>query len=284
MVISGRAGHEDVFKALELGAVDFVAKPTMRAAPELGTIRDELLRKVHAMRDLRIDNVRDRVSTAPALVGSPGESGDRLRVVAIGSSTGGPAALMQILSAFSDPPRCGIVVSQHMPEGFTRGFAERLDRLTPLSAREAEGGEEVAPGQVLIAAGGSHLEFESRGGGVFARLAEREESDRYAPSVDRMFESAAKHFGQDLLAIVLTGMGDDGCKGVRMVSQCGGRVVAESEDSAVVFGMPEQAIGTGVVDAVLPLSEIAAVIQSGRTDGAGTAPRGACVSTGRHRE
>jgi len=264
LVVSGRRGDDTVFKALELGAVDFVAKPTLRAAPELATIQEELIRKVHATRQLRIEKVRDRISQAPAVVrrGDPSRSG-RLRVIAIGSSTGGPAALMQIFGAFTEPPDCAFAVSQHMPEGFTRGFAERLDRLTHVHAREARGGEPLERGAVLVAPGGTHLEFENAGGGVVTRLAPRSPEDKYAPSVDRMFDSAAKHFGQDLLAIVLTGMGDDGRRGVRAVREGGGTVIAESEETAVIFGMPQQAIRTGAVDAVLPLSEIAPAIQAG---------------------
>lgn len=264
LVVSGRSGDDTVFRALELGAVDFVAKPTLRAAPELATIQAELIRKVHATRQLRMDKVRERISQAPSLV-RPGEParGGRLRVIAIGSSTGGPAALMQVFGAFTEPPDCAFVVSQHMPPGFTRGFAERLDRLTHVAAREARGGEPLQPGVVLVAPGGHHLEFEGTEAGVVTRLAPRLAEDKYAPCVDRMFESAAKHFGQDLLAVVLTGMGDDGRKGVRAVREAGGTVVAESEETAVIFGMPQQAIRTGAVDAVLPLGEIAPAIQTG---------------------
>jgi two-component system chemotaxis response regulator CheB len=276
LVISGRSGDGDVFKALELGAVDFVAKPTLRAAPELATIQVELLRKVSAIRQLRIEKVRDRVSAAPSPVRNRRARGDRMRVVAVGSSTGGPAALMEIFGAFGEAPNSAFVVSQHMPEGFTRGFAERLDRLTPFVSREAEGGERVEPGHLLLAPGGCHLEFSNEGGSVVTRLTPRAESDRYAPSVDRMFQSAAKHFGRDLIALILTGMGDDGRLGVQAVAASGGTVIAESEETAVIFGMPQQAIETGVVDAVLPLSEIAPALEAGipgadANDGKGSA-------------
>jgi two-component system, chemotaxis family, protein-glutamate methylesterase/glutaminase len=266
IVISGRSGDQDVFKALELGAVDFVAKPTPRAAPELATIEQELIRKVHAIRELRMDKVRKRLSGTPALTrGVPARH--RLpRVVAIGSSTGGPAALMQLFSAFSEPPPLAFVVAQHMPAGFTRGFAERLDRLTTLRAREAEAGAAILPGTILIAPGGSHLEFESRDREVLTRLVPRSPEDKYAPSVDRLFVSAAKHFGADLLAVVLTGMGDDGRRGVRSVKEAGGNVIVESEETAVVYGMPQQAIRAGAVDAVLTLPGIAAAIQVGIAD------------------
>jgi two-component system chemotaxis response regulator CheB len=263
MVISGRTGEESVFRALELGAVDFLAKPTPRAAPELASIERELIRKVHAIRELRIDKVRERIQAIPPHVSAGARRIAGPKVVAIGSSTGGPAALMQIFAAFSEPPPLAFLVAQHMPEGFTRGFAERIDRLTPLHAREAAGGETPQPGSVLVAPGGSHLELDARGGRVVTRVTPRTERDKYAPSVDRLFVSAAKHFGNELLAVVLTGMGDDGRAGAITVKQAGGFVVAESEETAVIFGMPQQAIRTGAVGVVLPLHEIAAAIQGG---------------------
>ena len=264
IVISGRTGEEDVFRALELGAVDFVGKPSPRATPELNNIEKELVRKVHAIRDLRIEKVQTRIGAASeAICEKSGFPSLLPRVVAIGSSTGGPAALMQILSAFQDAPQCSFVVAQHMPAGFTRGFAERIDRLTPLRAIESEGGEKLLPGTVMIAPGGKHLEFENFGGDVVTKLIAADDRDKYTPSVDRLFESAAKHLGADLLAVVLTGMGDDGRSGVRSVNRAGGRVIAESESTAVIFGMPQQAIRTGLVDQVIPLGEIAAAIQGG---------------------
>ncbi|MCG8589353.1 MAG: chemotaxis response regulator protein-glutamate methylesterase [Proteobacteria bacterium] len=273
MVISGRTGEEDVFKALDLGAVDFIAKPTPRATPELETIHQELIRKVHAIRELRIDKVQERISQAPTvLTARPRPVSAIPPVVVIGSSTGGPAALMQIFGAFAEPPPCAFLVAQHMPAGFTRGFAERLDRLTPLKAREAQAGEEPRRGSVLIAPGGRHLELETVRGRIVTRVVKGAVGDKYTPSVDRLFESAAKHFGADLLAVVLTGMGDDGRRGVTTVKECGGSIIAESEETAVIFGMPNQAIRTGAVDRVLPLNQVATAIQMGFTRGEAQAP------------
>jgi len=265
MVISGRSGEGDVFKALDLGAVDFIAKPKPHAAPELVEIEQELIRKVHAIRELRIEKVRERLAAMPATVTrySPPAGLRAAPVVVIGSSTGGPAALMQIFGAFAEPPSCAFLVAQHMPEGFTRGFAERLDRLTPLRAVEAEGGEIPSAGTVLVAPGGSHLELEGAGRRVVTRVVPPDRADKYTPSVDRLFESAAKAFGGDVLAVVLTGMGDDGRRGVQAIKQAGGSVIAESEKTAVIFGMPQQAIRTGAVDQVLTLNEIATAIQVG---------------------
>jgi len=132
MVISGRAGEGDVFKAPDLGAVDFIAKPMLRATPELRTIEQELIRKVHAIRELRIDKVRERITAPPPMLRISGDpAAPHAGVVVIGSSTGGPSALMQTFGAFTARPEQAFLVAQHMPKGFTRGFAERLDRLTP---------------------------------------------------------------------------------------------------------------------------------------------------------
>jgi len=265
VVISGRAADDDVFKALELGAVDFIAKPKPHAAPELIEIEQELIRKVHAIRELRIEKVRERLHAMPASVNTREKAREARSpsLVVIGSSTGGPAALMQIFGAFSEAPRGAFLIAQHMPEGFTRGFAERLDRLTPLRAAEAKGGEIPMPGTILVAPGGSHLELESVGTGVVTRIVPQIAGDKYTPSVDRLFLSAAKCFGGDVLAVVLTGMGDDGRKGVESVKNAGGSVIAESENTAVIFGMPQQAIRTGAVDQVLSLGDIATAIELG---------------------
>jgi two-component system chemotaxis response regulator CheB len=263
IVVSGRAASQDVFRALELGAVDFVAKPTPRATPELATIEQELIRKVHSVRELRLDRLQDRLSVAP---GSGRHSGAQLaphRVVAIGSSTGGPAALMQLFAAFETAPPCAFVVAQHMPEGFTRGFAARLSSTTVFTAVEAKSGMVPEPGGILVAPGGAHLEFEAKGAGVVARVTPPGPGDRHAPAVDRLFESAAKHWGAHLLALVLTGMGDDGARGAGFVKRSGGNVIAESAESAVIFGMPQQAIRAGAVDAVVPLHAMAEMIRSG---------------------
>jgi len=266
MVISGRSGEDEVFKALDLGAVDFIAKPTPRPIPELESIQQEVIRKVHSIRQLRIDKVKQRI-THPAEMTMPPTAPARLapvqRVVAIGCSTGGPAALMQVFGSFAEPPPCAILVSQHMPAGFTKGFAERIGRLTCLPAREARSGDVPQPGRVLIAPGGKHLELEAMGRQVVARISDRASGEKYAPSVDRLFRSAAKAYGRNLQAVVLTGMGNDGRDGVVDVKQHGGTVIAESEDTAVIFGMPQQAIQTGAVDAVLPLGAIGKAIQDG---------------------
>ena len=262
IVISGRMREDDVWKALDLGAVDFITKPTPRAAPVLASIERELIRKVHSIRDLRIDRVGER--RVAARVGEFASPLPRIpKVIALGSSTGGPAALMEIFGAFAAPPASAFLVAQHMPKGFTQGFAERLDRLTVMSAREAAEGDGLEPGTVLVAPGGKHLEIEAGHDGPRVRLVEPRASDKYTPSVDRLFASAAKSFGRDLLGVILTGMGDDGREGAASISESGGHVIAESKETAVIFGMPRQAIRAGAVDRVLPLPEIAASLGGG---------------------
>lgn len=273
LVISGRSNDHEVFRALELGAADFIAKPE-GSLLDLEQIQQELLRKVHAVRELRVERLRREsgMPLAPSSVGpasAPVEAAAPLRgsgasIVVIGSSTGGPSALLQIFGSLIEPPPRAFVVAQHMPAGFTRGFAERLDRLTTLRTREARDGDQLVPGTVLIAPGSSHLELAREGDRIVARVVPRGLQDRYAPSVDRLFRSAAKVCGPELLALVLTGMGDDGREGVQAVKRAGGQVIAEAEETAVVFGMPKQAIRTGVVDAVLPLEAIGPALRGRR--------------------
>lgn len=268
MVISSRSGERDTFKALDLGAVDFIAKPSVRANLELNEIEAELIRKVHAIRDLRMDRVKARITTAPPRLDEvsgpePGQTDEAFRtVVAVGSSTGGPAAITQVLAAFSEPPSAPILIAQHMPAGFTRGFAERLDQLTVFDVREARGGEVPIPGTVLLAPGGQNLEVESKAGEVRTCIVAHDASEKYVPSVDRLFETASEQYGSKLLGVVLTGMGDDGRCGALAIQRAGGRVIAESEETAVIFGMPAQAIRAGAVDQVVPLHAVPAAIQS----------------------
>jgi two-component system chemotaxis response regulator CheB len=284
IVVSGRSDEGDVWKALELGAVDFVAKPTPHATPILASIAQELIRKVHSVRDLRIEKVRERIAATPTVVAREDRAAPRSEVVVIGSSTGGPAALMQIFGSFTEPPPCAFLIAQHMPKGFTRGFAERLDRLTALRATEAVDGGVPTPGEILLAPGGRHLEIECFAGRPTTRVSRNVTGDRYTPSVDRLFESAAKTYGANLTGIVLTGMGDDGRLGAQAIRASGGYVIAESEETAVIFGMPRQAIRAGAVDRVLRLEEIARTIQCGlempmRVDTTG----GATAAPGRER-
>ncbi|HIJ97217.1 MAG TPA: chemotaxis-specific protein-glutamate methyltransferase CheB [Desulfuromonadales bacterium] len=267
IVVSALSGADNVFKALELGALDFVAKPCSNASIELLTITEDLRHKVlqfcvhHA--DVHKNFPPEKNDSLIRLAGDT--AGERTSsefhlhgfdMVAIGASTGGPPALQQIFSALSRKYPFAICVAQHMPAGFTKPFAERLNRSSAFDVKEAEDGDQVLPGSVLIAPGGKNLLFELYGGQVIARVAAPTESDRYVPSVDVMFGSCAALYRKRLAAVVLTGMGNDGSKGVRDIKQQGGFMIAESEESAVVYGMPREAAATGLVDRVVPLHKV----------------------------
>jgi two-component system chemotaxis response regulator CheB len=181
----------------------------------------------------------------------------KVDIIAVGASTGGPRALQNIFSAFTEKLPIAVVVSQHMPAGFTKAFADRLNRSTAMEVREAKDGDLVMPGRILIAPGGQNMVFQVTNGEVIAKVVDPSPQDRYIPSVDAMFISLAEVYGPKLVAVVLTGMGNDGSRGVKAVKSYGGQVLAEAEDSAIVFGMPREAIATGLVDKVAPLDKMA---------------------------
>lgn len=260
IVISSTSGDEKVFKALELGAVDFIAKPTSVISDELLKIQQDLHQKVQGVFKMDMARVKkshqppapSELEIPPRKVQAEPRAGN-LDIVAIGASTGGPPALQRIISAFRDPPPFAMVISQHMPAGFTNAFAERLNRGSGFEVREAKDGDLVLPGRTLVAPGGKNMIFERSGSDVVARVVPPGPKDRYVPSVDEMLVSCAQIYKERMLAVVLTGMGNDGARGVREAKKQGAQVVAESEESAVVFGMPREAIATGVVDRVVPL-------------------------------
>ncbi len=270
IVISALSGADKVFKALELGALDFVAKPSSCASVDLLSIKEDLQNKVlqvlalkpviHARPNseatLSEQHAAEPVQTGKAGIGIH----HAIDLVAIGTSTGGPPALQLILSAFEQKYPFAIVISQHMPAGFTKAFADRLNRSSLFDVKEAEDGDLVLPGRVLIAPGGKNMVFEVCGGQVTARIEAPSEADRYVPSVDVMLQSCAGIYRKRVVAVILTGMGNDGSKGVRAIKEQGGRVIAESEETAIVYGMPREAVATGVVDRCVALDKVAAEI------------------------
>jgi len=265
IAVSSRASDKSVFKALDLGAIDFIAKPGGRVSPRLEEIQRDLIAKVLQVAEVRLENVRKRIEEGveaglsrpgPAEAGPP----TAIDLVAIGCSTGGPPALQAL---FEKLPRLSIpvVVAQHMPATFTRLFAERVDKLTQFDVKEASDGDRLERGSVYVAPGGMQMEVQRDGDGLCARIIPPDAKDLYAPSVDRLFETASLSCGERLVAVVLTGMGDDGAGAIRRVRERGGKTIAESSDTAIIFGMPNQAIKTGAVDQVLPLNQIAGAIE-----------------------
>ncbi len=280
IVISGQANDQNVFRALDCGAVDFLAKPTRYISDRLLDIREELLAKVRAVRELHLENLMKRAvrpgaparprpvpaplpplapgaaeAAEPAAVPEPAPAS--VRLVVVGASTGGPNAIQTILVGLGPRFPAPIVVAQHMPPGFTRTFAERLDRLSGLGVREGADGDRLEPGLVLIAPGGFNTRVVREGGDLVVRTEPQAPRQTYVPSVDVLFESAAAAVGPGLLGVLLTGMGNDGRRGMLRIKAAGGRTVAESEETAIVFGMPREAIAAGAVDRVLPLPAVA---------------------------
>ena len=264
IVVSSYSQKENVFKALELGALDFVAKPDRYSDPDLGAIRDELVRKVLLAKSVRrLANLpARRPPEAPpvAPVGptpiTPGVVPPKL-VVAIASSTGGPSALMEIFARFPESYAHGVVIAQHMPDKFTRTFAERLDRRSALAVAEAQERDAVGAGTAFVCPGRQCMELESTSKGLRLKVGQPNEQDRYVPSADRLLSSVAAAVGRRAVGVILTGMGDDGVQGARAIMAAGGIVVAESESTAVVFGMPGSAVRAGVTSMTLPLPDIA---------------------------
>jgi two-component system chemotaxis response regulator CheB len=259
IIVSSYSDSKTVFKALEFGAADFIAKPTKKASVEFQNIGEDLLRKVKGIRDFRMDKLSSNLkllrkeSTEQA---SSEEATAGLDVVAIGASTGGPAALQIVLTRLPSDFPAGIVISQHMPKGFTESLAERLDGISNVRIKEAKEGDEVEEGGVLVCPGGYHMTFRRKGQGIVTTIKERKHIDKYVPSVDMMMSSISENFGPRAIGVILTGMGNDGITGMLEIKKRGGYTIAESEDTAVVFGMPSEAINKGAAMKVLPISEI----------------------------
>jgi len=264
IAVSSRASDRSVFKALELGALDFIAKPGGRVSPRLEEIQKDLVAKVMQVAELRMENLRRRLQEeAPQAEGAapaPAVSPQGIELVAIGCSTGGPPALQHLFQSLAVLP-VPFVVAQHMPPAFTRLFAERMNKLSMYEVKEARDGEMLVPGSVYIAPGGMQSEVRRIAEGLQVRVFPAGMADLYAPSVDRLFKSASDACAERMIAVIMTGMGDDGSEAIREVHARGGRTIAESSQSAIIFGMPAEAIKTGAVDEVLPLSEIPQAIR-----------------------
>jgi two-component system, chemotaxis family, protein-glutamate methylesterase/glutaminase len=259
IAVSSRASDRSVFKALELGAVDFIAKPGGRVSPRLEEIQKDLLAKISYVAELRMENLRKRVTEQPQAISEVVPAGPMcaagIQLVVIGCSTGGPPAIQQVFQNLPLLP-LPFVIAQHMPPTFTRLFAERVNKLTSYTVKEAADGDPVEAGTVYVAPGGMQTEVRRRSEELVLRVFAAAVDDLYAPSVDRLFRSASDCCGENLVAVIMTGMGDDGSRAVTQVHDRGGKTIAESEKTAIIFGMPGEAIKTGAIDEVLPLDEI----------------------------
>jgi two-component system chemotaxis response regulator CheB len=257
---------QSTLKALEYGAVDIITKPRFGTKQFLEESRITLCQAIKAaaaakLRLLSPSRVVEPKLTADAIL-SPGTSAmleTTEKVVVIGASTGGTEALKTLLEALpSDCP--GIVIVQHMPELFTRAFAKRLDSLCSITVKEAESNDTVLRGQALIAPGNHHTLIKRSGARYYVDIKDGPLVCRHRPSVDVLFRSAARYVGQNAVGVILTGMGDDGARGMLEMKQAGAMTIAQDEASCVVFGMPKEAIKYGAVSKILPLQAVAGAI------------------------
>ena len=259
-------GAESTLRALEYGAVDIIAKPRMGSKQFLEESRITLCQAVKGAASARLGTRRPSRAVQPKLTAdailSPATHAmaeTTEKVVAIGASTGGTEALTVVLEALpADAP--GIVIVQHMPELFTRAFANRLDGLCSITVKEAESNDTVLRGRALIAPGNHHLLLKRSGARYYVEIKDGPLVSRHRPSVDVLFRSAARYAGQNAVGVILTGMGDDGANGMLEMKEAGAATIAQDEETCVVFGMPNEAIKRGAVDKVLPLEAVAGAI------------------------
>ena len=253
-------GADATLRALELGAVDFLPKPKVDIAAGIEAYRSELLEKIRAAAASgpAIKRQGNNRQTARTVTGSLSVQGTE-HILAIGASTGGTEAIRAVLEALPlGMP--GIVITQHMPPGFTRSFSERLDRLCRLRVSEAMDGERILPGYVYIAPGGYHLRVKRSGADLVCQLSDEAPVSRHKPSVDVLFSSVAEVCGANATGAILTGMGRDGAEGLLAMHNRGAKTFAQDEKSCVVFGMPRVAIESGAVDTVAPLDDLPELI------------------------
>ncbi len=256
------AGAHSTIRALELGAVDFVTKPSGMISLDLEKIQNELLKKVkiaaEAKRRMVLAPVIPQCESLTEVKVSSSQQ-QLNTIVAIGTSTGGPTALLNILSRLPGHLPAAVIVVQHMPAGFTASLANRLNSLCAIGVKEAEQGEEVRPGIVYVAPGSQHLEIIETPKGLTVSLTENISGTRDCPSVDRMMGSIAK-CNVDKFGLLLTGMGKDGAQGMKWIKETGGVTIAQNELTSMVYGMPRAAVEKGCVDYITPISEIAALL------------------------
>jgi len=263
------AGSETLMQALEAGAVDVLLKPRIGVVDHLNEISESIRDTVKGAAKARVGNRRRPVAapeapsaklTADAMLPPPSAKRAMARttevVVCMGASTGGTESLREVLQALpANAP--GIVIVQHMPEKFTAAFAKRLNSLCEVEIKEAENGDPVLRGHVLIAPGGKHTLLERQGARYTVSVKDGPLVSRHRPSVDVLFRSAARSAGSNAIGVIMTGMGDDGARSMLEMKRAGAFNIAQDEASSVVFGMPKEAIAAGGVDVVVPLERIA---------------------------
>ncbi|MGE3539892.1 MAG: chemotaxis response regulator protein-glutamate methylesterase [Candidatus Tectimicrobiota bacterium] len=262
-------GADVTLQALELGAVDFVTKPKIDVAHSLQEYSEDIVAKVKMASRVRVHHL-EHVTPSSAPVAArysadavlrqqpqrPSHFKTTERIIAIGASTGGTEAIKEVLMHLpAGAP--GVVITQHIPEAFSGPFARRMDSVSPMTVCEAQDGQHILPGHVYIAPGNQHLLVSRDGARYVCRLHDGPPVNRHRPSVDVMFRSVAQHVGPNAIGVILTGMGDDGARGMQEMHEVGAHTIAQDERTSVVWGMPGQAVKLGGVDEILPLGEVA---------------------------
>jgi two-component system, chemotaxis family, protein-glutamate methylesterase/glutaminase len=278
-----REGAEVTLKALQLGAIDFVAKPGGGVDLDMSSVREEICRKLKMASKVRVVRTatrskvqQDVASSMPRSEPAPGSAANgqngrstlaaaaqgrgagKFPIVVLASSTGGPATLMKFVPCFPKDFPGAVMLVQHMPGNFTEQFGKQLGEVSQIKVKEAEAGEIIVPGQVYVCPGSHHLRVSPSGR---VSLDDGPRVGGYRPCADLTMESAADYAGPMAIGVVLTGMGNDGAKGVQAVRAAGGHTIAQDESTAVIFGMPQEAIKTGAVDQVLPIESIYQAIE-----------------------
>ncbi|MGN7983455.1 protein-glutamate methylesterase/protein-glutamine glutaminase [Burkholderia sp. 22313] len=254
-------GSEITLRALELGAVDFVTKPRVGIRDGMLDYAEKLADKIRAASRARVRQAPQPQAAARAAGGTPAApminnplvSTEKL--IIIGASTGGTEAIREVLTPLP-PDAPAVLIAQHMPPGFTKSFAQRLNGLCRIAVKEAEHGERVLPGHAYIAPGHAHLLLARSGANYIAQLSDEPPVNRHRPSVDVLFRSAAQHAGKNAIGVILTGMGRDGAAGLLDMKRAGAHTFAQDEASCIVFGMPREAIALGGADEIAPLAEM----------------------------
>ncbi|NVO00515.1 MAG: chemotaxis response regulator protein-glutamate methylesterase [Geobacteraceae bacterium] len=261
--LTGKGGDQTL-KALDLGAVDFIDKSSAGGSMEFNRLQQELISKILVAARIDLSKIRSQSEKAEIHTEKPSTSQGIVHstdseAIFVGTSTGGPPALMSVLSALPPSIRVPLFIVQHMPVGFTASLAQRLDKACRIRVKEAENNEIATPGTAYIAPGGMQMTVKrsKRDGEVRICLDELPTDTLHKPSVDVLFQSAAEQFGNKSLAFVLTGMGKDGSVGATLIKKAGGRIYVESEMTSVVFGMPKAVMDAVTVDGVLPLQSMA---------------------------
>ncbi len=265
MSVLTQHGTEATFKALEYGAVDFIPKPSRRLSFPVEEIASQLIEKVKSVYSLKIkESIKSNLSEFDGIdkkandlavaeyEGSPVSD----KIIGIGTSTGGPSALLKVFRNLPDNFPSSIFVVQHMPGGFTQAFAERLNQNSKLNVKEAEDGDRIKPGCGYIAPGHSHMKIVKGKNGNVINIYQGEKVNGHRPSIDVLFESIAKRYTKKAVCVIMTGMGSDGSNGILKVKESGGHTIAQDRETSVVYGMNRVAVDKGAIDEIIPLKYI----------------------------